>query len=398
MSQGSRWIALACFAIVAGAGCSGDARTGRAAQALGSGRSEDGPGGPHEDDPPDDAGCGSNCDAGCGSGDAACPGDAGPGSDGGPDGAIDAVPDAGPDAGDGGAGDGGAGDGGAGDGGAGDGGAGDGGAGDGGAGDGGAGDGGASDGGVSDGGGASDGGAGDGGSDGGTDGGGGDDGGAPSCGDGTCSGGETCDSCADDCGACPSCGDGTCQLGETCGSCAADCGDCPPHCEADVLEDCTNVLQVFDELWDGEDELDPSCTQIASWLTAKDFDPGKLDLGDWNLESPELPDASVSPGAIRDALFDGSLATFYVTEPWRQTLCSFVSTWNDPIKDTWTVESPPWTDTDQDNLSDDYCDNGYLAVCEQEEVYLLQNAGPIPPTDQGPGVPYEPEEIITVDP
>ena len=328
--------------------------------------------------------------SGCGSGSDAGIADAGPGSDGGFDAGPDASPDGSLDARsgsgsadaavDGGRGSGGGGSdaGGVGDGGAGS----DGGAhGDGGAdGDGGGSGSGSSDAGAPNDGGGSDGGAGSGGDAGGSDG---------PCGDGTCSAGETCDSCPDDCGACPACGDGSCTAGETCDSCPGDCGDCPPpQCAGSDLEDCENVLQVFEEMT-ADDRPDPTCTAVAQWLTADHWDPYGLYIDGYVLESFQYEEESVGPDEIRSSLFDGTLVSFTMTNvDSGATVCSFVSSWDEPIKDKWGVETPPLTPEDNSPEADDPCDNGWqddLWGCEWEEDMLLDAAGGIPPTDTTDG-------------
>jgi hypothetical protein len=257
---------------------------------------------------------------------------------------------------------------------------------------------GASDAGVTDAGGGSD-------DDAGVDGGGGSDGGAGSdggigggsCGDGSCSSGEGCDSCPADCGACPTCGDGTCNGSETCTTCPDDCGAC--GCSGEAPEECKNVLQVFEETYD--ERPDPSCTEVAEWLVADDWDPGRVSTYEYTLESAQYDAVSVDPYEIRARLFDGSLVGFtMVSLENGQTMCSFVATWDEPIKEHWVVESPPITPDDNSPYAEDICDNGWQDDpfdCWWEEQFLLDQAGGVPPQDTSDNT-ADPDYIIEVDP
>jgi hypothetical protein len=160
------------------------------------------------------------------------------------------------------------------------------------------------------------------------------------------------------------------------------------------------VLEVFEET-NGDDRPDPSCTDVAQWLTADEFDYGAIATDNFSLESAQFDSESVDPYQIRDGLFDGSLVSFnMVSMETGQTVCSFVATWDQPIKEHWVVETPPLTSVDDSSYADDPCDNGWQFDpfdCEWEEEELLEQAGGVPPQDTSDN-PVDPDYIIEVDP
>ncbi|TMQ05528.1 MAG: hypothetical protein E6J90_28695 [Deltaproteobacteria bacterium] len=156
---------------------------------------------------------------------------------------------------------------------------------------------------------------------------------------------------------------------------------------------------MFEET-DASSRPTPACTDVANWITSDSFDPWGLDYGTYSLESANLPASSVSPSEIRAALFVGSLVSFNMVSDEGKTLCSFVSTWDAPMKSSWIVETPPLTPIG-DTPADAPCDNGWagsMAECEAEEDILLQAAEPeVPPQDTS-DLQLDPDYIIYVDP
>jgi len=216
-------------------------------------------------------------------------------------------------------------------------------------------------------------------------------------GSGSGSGIEDCAWCPEDCGTCaPACGDGACSGDEDCATCPADCGACPPSCEGEP-EDCFNVLQVFDD--DPATRPVPSCTDFASWIAGEPFDPTKLSLGDEHLESADLPWLDVTPLEIHAALYDGTLVSFNRVAGDGHTLCSFVATWESPMKSTWIVETPPLSPIDDTATPDDPCDSGWqgrVAECQGEEAALLAASSlPVQDTSEAP---VDPDYVIQIDP
>jgi hypothetical protein len=173
---------------------------------------------------------------------------------------------------------------------------------------------------------------------------------------------------------------------------------CPPPCTGDP-EDCYNVLQVFEDTAPSS-RPDPSCTDVASWFAGDTFDPWGLPYSPYSFESANLPWSNVSPSDVRGALFSGGLISFNMVSPEGQTLCSFVSTWNAPLKSQWIVESPPLT-PDSNAPSTAVCDSGWagaMSQCQADEDSLLQAAqSSVPPQDTG-DLALDPDYVITVDP
>src|SRR5262249_45884454 len=107
--------------------------------------------------------------------------------------------------------------------------------------------------------------------------------------------------------------------------------------------------------------------------------------GDNSLESANLDWDDVTPSDIHDNLYNGTLVSFNMVSADGETLCSFVSTWDDPMKSQWIVETPDSTPVDNTPDAENPCDNGWqgsLSLCAaQEEQRLADAEGSIPPQD-----------------
>ncbi len=110
-----------------------------------------------------------------------------------------------------------------------------------------------------------------------------------------------------------------------------------------------------------------------------------MDLGDYRLESANIDRDYVTGTDIHDELFNGTVVSFNMVSPEGRTLCSFVSTWDPPMKSQWVVESPSLTPVDNTPSAENPCDNGWqdmISECAaQEEQRLADAESSIPPQD-----------------
>ena len=153
-------------------------------------------------------------------------------------------------------------------------------------------------------------------------------------------------------------------------------------CPNTVEPDAFNVLQVFEDA-DAASHPDLPCVEVANWIALST--PPDLDLGTARLQSSDLDAPDPTGDEIRSLLFAGTLSNFNLVNDIGRTLCSFVSTWDPPLKPLWTVEAPELSPTDDTAVSQNQCENdGYAAfdMCTQQQDALLAAAEPtIPPQD-----------------
>jgi hypothetical protein len=104
----------------------------------------------------------------------------------------------------------------------------------------------------------------------------------------------------------------------------------------------------------------PRRNQIA---VSEPFDVSAVDLGNY---STDLDGDHLSPIDVRYALHAGSLHSFYLMTDEVRTVCSFVATWDAPLKSEWVVDVPRLT-PDENRVDPDPCSNGWsghIAECQ----------------------------------
>jgi hypothetical protein len=158
-------------------------------------------------------------------------------------------------------------------------------------------------------------------------------------------------------------------------------------CSADggVPEECFNVLQLFEET-DPSHRPNPSCTDVAGWIASSPFDPSAVNLGEYRLESADIDSTYLTGSEVNSRLYAGTLPSFNMVSSEGGSLCSFVATWDTPLKSQWVVETPSRTPVDDTPDAENPCDNGWqdaISQCEaQEEQRLADAEGSIPPRDR----------------
>jgi hypothetical protein len=186
-----------------------------------------------------------------------------------------------------------------------------------------------------------------------------------------------------------------------------------------ILEDCDNVLQVFEETdasylcpsqescaYEAGCPCRPSspvsCTDVADWiaLDTSSVSDGDLSSLGYHLESSDIDQPSLLGADVRAALYGGQLVSFNMVSAGGATLCSFVSTWDYPMKSTWLVESPPLSPVNQSAVAPDRCDNGWsgaIGTCQAQENAVLDTL-PFPPPDTSDGRPEDGDNVVKTSP